>query len=586
MAREFAGRRALRYPGNMARIVWILVLCWPAFGKWWCVKSGSSTVFSDVGERQAAFVAGRLDLARVAIAGMSPGNAATPLPLTAFVLSGRRFDALRPTPSTKGFYQSAPERDFIALRWGSPDLPRAVIHEYVHMLLNHGSGPLPQWLEEGLAEFHSTIETAGGRIRLGLPVREHVRLLAASPWLEAAELSRVDKNSREFHEGARAGIFYAESWAMVHMLRMSEEYGKGFRPFLQAIQKGDRQAAAFSKAFGKSFFEAVTDLKQYMDRQSFAVMEYDANGQPGKQLPAAAQLADARGEMSYAELALATGHAEEARKVYERISSRKPEDAETAFALGRLALAQKRNDAAARFFEMAAGYPNAPAAVFFEYAMLLRETGGSPALVRKNLLETVKRNPAFAEAQFLLGVSAANENRHGEAIPYLERAAAIFPRQSFFWHALAISYFAAGRKQDARQAARKAFESAATPSQAEMARQAVRMTETPDLPARARRPEVNVPDSWRNKEGDSRFEGLLERIDCMGKSARFHVRGGGRSAAFLVENPGEVLLKRLSSVTFEFHCGVQKPVPVVVEYNALADPVHGTAGVVTALEFR
>ncbi|MCC6393104.1 MAG: tetratricopeptide repeat protein [Bryobacterales bacterium] len=570
----------------MARLVCLLLLCWPAFGKWWRVESGPFVVFSDVGEHPAAITAQRLDLARRAIAGLGAGRGSLALPVTAFVLSERRFDVLRPAANTKGFYQSAPERDFIALRSGSLDFQRVVLHEYVHMVLNHGSGPLPQWLEEGLAEFHSTLEAAGDRVRLGLPVPEHVRLLAVSPWLQAAELSRIDKNSREFNEGTRAGVFYAESWAMVHMLRLSEGYRKGFGPFLAALQKGDRQAAAFSQAFGKSFFEAVTDLKQYMDRQSFPVVQYKADLGAPQHTPAPRQVSDLRGEMSYAELALATGHADEARKVYERISEKKPEDSETAFALGRLALAQKRNDAAARYFQMAAQYPDAAAAVFFEYAMLLRDTGASPDLVRKNLLETVKRNPGFAEAQFLLGVAAANENRHAEAIPYLERAAAIFPRQSYFWHALAISYLAAGRKEDARRAARKASESATTPWQAEMARQAVRLTETPAAPPRALRPEVNVPDSWRNKEGDSRLEGVLERIDCLGKSARFHVRGRARSTAFLVENPGEVLLKNLSSLTFEFHCGAQKPVPVIVEYKALADPEHGTVGVVTALEFR
>ncbi|MCZ2148076.1 MAG: tetratricopeptide repeat protein [Bryobacterales bacterium] len=570
----------------MARLVWVLVLCWPVFGKWWRVESGPFVVFSDAGELPAAITAQRLDLARRAITGLGAGRGPLPLPVTAFVLSERRFDTLRPAANTKGFYQSAPERDFIALRWGSPDFPRVVLHEYVHMLLNHGSGPLPQWLEEGLAEFHSTIEAAGERVRLGLPVPEHVRLLAASPWLQAAELSRINKDSREFNEGTRAGVFYAESWAMVHMLRLSEDYRKGFPSFLAALQKGGGQAAAFSQAFGKSFFEAVTDLKLYMDRQSFPVAQYKTDLEPAPQLSAPRQVPGPRGEMSYAELALATGHAEEARKVYERISEIKPADSETAFALGRLALAQKRNDAAARYFEMAAQYPNAAAAVFFEYAMLLRDTGASRDLVRKNLFEAVNRNPGFAEAQFLLGAAASNENRHAEAIPYLERAAAIFPRQSYFWHALAISYFAGGRKEDAQRAARRALESAATPRQAEMARQAVRLTETPDAPARAIRPEVNVPDSWRNKEGDSRLDGVLERIDCIGKSARFHVRGEGRSTVFLVENPGEVLLKNLSSVTFEFHCGAQKPVPVVVEYKARADSEHGTAGVVTALEFR
>jgi hypothetical protein len=91
--------------------------------------------------------------------------------------------------------------------------------------------------------------------------------------------------------------------------------------------------------------------------------------------------------------------------------------------------------------------------------------------------------------------------------------------------------------------------------------------------------DVVVPDSWRNKEGDARVEGILERIECLGESARFHVRSGGKPVSFLVEKPGEILLKNLSSMTFEFRCGPQKPIPIVVEYSS------GTKAV-TALQFR
>ncbi|MBL8228368.1 MAG: hypothetical protein JNL98_07825 [Bryobacterales bacterium] len=72
----------------------------------------------------------------------------------------------------------------------------------------------------------------------------------------------------------------------------------------------------------------------------------------------------------------------------------------------------------------------------------------------------------------------------------------------------------------------------------------------------------------------------------MGEPARFVVRAGGRSIPLLVEKPGDVLLKNLSSATFEFRCGPQKPTPVTVEYRNRPDTKFGVAGLVTSIEFH
>ncbi|MCP5109528.1 MAG: hypothetical protein GY953_01695 [bacterium] len=67
------------------------------------------------------------------------------------------------------------------------------------------------------------------------------------------------------------------------------------------------------------------------------------------------------------------------------------------------------------------------------------------------------------------------------------------------------------------------------------------------------------------------------RIDCLGESARLHVRSGEETVALNVADPGKVLLKNVSSVTFQFSCGELEPRPVAVEHSA---------GEVTAIEFR
>jgi tetratricopeptide (TPR) repeat protein len=299
---------------------------------------------------------------------------------------------------------------------------------------------------------------------------------------------------------------------------------------------------------------------------------------------------DTEGELAYAEMAVHAGRPEEAERVYRKLEGKRVDSARAAASLGLIALARKQTAEAKRYFEQAMGYPDVEAHVPFEYAMLLREEGAPREQVRRYLDKAVAIHPRFAEAHFLIGVAEANENRHSEAVPHLERAARVFPRQSYFWHALAVSYQALGRRQESRGAAQRALDAAANAEQVEMARAALRLSEevAPTQPVAPRQGEsVITPDSWRRSEGNARAEGVLVQIDCLGESARFVVRSSsGKLMRFFVEKPGEVLLKNLSSATFEFRCGAQKPVPVVVEYRAEASEQQMTVGVVTGLEFR
>jgi hypothetical protein len=62
----------------------------------------------------------------------------------------------RGSPNVAGFFQNGWERQFAVIRLDQ-DIPGAyqvVYHEYVHTLLHANFRWLPQWLDEGLAEFY------------------------------------------------------------------------------------------------------------------------------------------------------------------------------------------------------------------------------------------------------------------------------------------------------------------------------------------------------------------------------------------------------------------------------------------------
>lgn len=555
-----------------------------ADGKWLRLEAGPFTLYTDGTEKMARDTLEKLDLAQRVLSGVGRQPLSLPLPVTVYTLvSESKFLVLRTGEFTRGFYQSAALRDSIVLVAG-PDFSRVVFHEFVHLVLNHTTGPLPKWLEEGFAEFHSTLEVSNGKVRLGRPVENHMRLLAVAPWISAEEIAALTTTEKVAQLGRNTPTFYAQSWALVHMLRLHERYRSGFSNFFNAVASGESTPAALQRVYGKSLADLMPELKEYLDRTALPVIEQRAEAAGAPIEIRKTELSEVEGELAYAELALDTRRPEEAQKVYRKLR-RHGESAQVTTALGLIALSEKRTDEARRLFEAAIRMPDADAKVFFEYAMLQRDSGSREDQLRY-LAKAIAANPQFAEAHFLMGVELANDNRHSDALSHLEHAVSIFPRQSYFWHALALSYNAVGRADDSRRAAQRALDSAATSDQAEMARAALRLSVKPEAGSTEKRPGVITPEGWRKSQGDSRLEGILERIDCLGTSARFVVRSPSGPVPLYVENPGDILLKNLSSVTFEFRCGVQKPTPIVVEYRAKTDPKLGVAGVVTAIEFR
>jgi tetratricopeptide (TPR) repeat protein len=251
-------------------------------------------------------------------------------------------------------------------------------------------------------------------------------------------------------------------------------------------------------------------------------------------------------------------------------------DAETA--RGLYALATRDTAAALKHLRRAIDLGSRDATPYFEYALLLRDARAPAADVRKYLAEAAGRNPKLAEAQFLIGVAEQEQDRHREAIDAFQSAIGVLPRQSYFWHAMAVSLRALDRVPEAARAARKAMDTARTNHEFDMASTLARSLAAHAPAAVAPKPAVTVPGSWSMPMGDARAEGSLEHIDCLGRSARFHIRTASGVLRLMVDNPGDVLIRTESALTFTFSCGAQKPRKVTVVYRS--------AGTITALEFH
>jgi tetratricopeptide (TPR) repeat protein len=501
------------------------------FAVWIQLTSPHFEVITDAGERAGRELAQQMELIRHVFT----STGVSPLPVRVVLFrSESEFNPYRQAASTKGFFQSGPDRNYIVLPQSGEETRRIAYHEYVHLVLNHAAGPLPKWVEEGAAEYYSTLARRGARLDVGLPIVNHLRLLSRSGRLPAEDMFAVTEHSPLYNEAAKVGLFYAQSWAVAH--RMQSRSGG---------------QVSFRQSFSKEYLESELKALDHYLASPLRVLSFPWTPPPEVSIEATS-LEPLEETAVMVDLALQVGNRKHAAKLVERLQRDNPESAAVAFEVALLHLAGGDKAAALSGFERITASPGAPAHAYFEYAMLLRDMGPPSEerreKVRGLLAQAAGRNPNHAEANFMLGLMLANEGRHSEALPYLERAATILPRQKTFRETLEASRVALARK------ARTAESDVPNP--------------------------VRTPASWTQPKGDTRVEGLLERVDCDGAAARIHVRSAAGVRVLYVADPGRVLLNDATSLTEEFSCGPQKsPRPVEVEFLA-------ATGAVTALRFR
>ena len=128
------------------------------------------------------------------------------------------------------------------------DARSVVYHEYLHDVLHRNYPGLPLWLHEGMAQLYSG------------PLEEHARWLQKNRLLPVSELFSMDVHSKDYHEGERRGIFYAQTWALAHYLLIGDRRERTLR-YLQ-----DPSDETFRAAFGG---DLDAELLAYVRRGAF-----------------------------------------------------------------------------------------------------------------------------------------------------------------------------------------------------------------------------------------------------------------------------------------------------------------------------
>jgi tetratricopeptide (TPR) repeat protein len=309
-----------------------------------------------------------------------------------------------------GICVRAPDRNWVALRmdvarfresdrtWDNPYL--VVFHEYVHLVLHLNFGALPLWLDEGLAEFWGNTVVEEDRLYQGLYVPYHLVTLRARLLLPLVALFAVKHGSPEYSESDRATVFYAESWALVHYLAMSDVRRGQLNRFVALLKNGRGADEAARETFG-NLAALERELRAYVRRRDFPYRRRTVSLPVGQEtwrvraLPAAESLA------LRASLHVAMGRAAEARAMTAQALTLDPQSAPAHEALGLLALREGRRDEALEALRRAVAVPEASDYAHYLYGQLLWEgRSGADDLdkIETHFRRAVDMNSSFADA--------------------------------------------------------------------------------------------------------------------------------------------------------------------------------------------
>ncbi len=270
----------------------ILAVPRAAAAAWTRVSSDHFTFVGDASERQIRAVAARLEQFRTAIArALGSDTLDTQVPTIVLVFrNARSFQPFGPVyqgqpVAVAGYFAGSDDVNYVAVNAEQEAAAYGLIfHEFAHAMTGLAIVGPPAWLDEGLAEFYETFELRDeGRVALlGAPNRDDLRLLQRAELLPLTDLIAVDRNSPMYNEGNRRGLFYAQSWALVHYLTFGNAQRSGqFRVYLDGLARALPPADAFAQAFGGDTAAIERELRDYVKRSGLAAARIDIEGAAG-----------------------------------------------------------------------------------------------------------------------------------------------------------------------------------------------------------------------------------------------------------------------------------------------------------------
>ena len=603
---------------------------------WTSVRTRNFLVVGNASEMEMREVATRLEQFRLSLARLFiVNNFASPLPTTVILFKNdRSYEPFKPLyrgrpAEVAGFFQPGRDTNYITLsaeRLGETPY-RTIFHEYVHLMIDSNLRGVPAWFNEGVAEYYSAFEVTDGgrRATLGRTIESHVQLIKRSPsLLPLRTLLAVDHSSPYYNESDKKGMFYAESWALVHYLIQANE---GVRlpelmRYVNLLGAGTPFEDAFRQAFHTDVESMQRELEAYVRRFNapLKVVPFDKGLEFDKEVKSA-PLTDAQAHYYLGDLLRHMDRFEEAEARLRQALALDPDLGLADASLGMLRVEQGRFREARAALERAVAADPQNYLVHYYYAFALsREgmdgehsiSGYAPEAARRmqvELRKAIELAPGFPESYHLLAfVQLALNERLDEAVALAQRALTLSPGRYEFVNVLAQIYLRQEDYKSARLTLEPFIRTSADRQIREQAQAMLKLVATLEESAR-RKPSVehnlkntetasaNVAESdmtirpirsvLRKRFEGERVRGLLTDVECMETGVLLSVTVGELTLKLHNNSLRRIIfLTYVPEIKGHLTCGTRTPAnPAIITYRPLHNADAGSDGEAVAIEF-
>jgi tetratricopeptide (TPR) repeat protein len=433
---------------------------------WIRVQTAHFTFYSDASERRTIELARRLERFRASLSRFNKKFRIDP-PVATSIFVFKDDAAFTPykirfngrAVELSGLFVGRADGYYVLLNGAKQGDPLEVIyHEYTHHYLDNNLHNIPLWYNEGLAECYSTFRADDKTASIGLTKDEHVLFLREHHLMPLHDLFRITHDSPDYNEGDRRGVFYAESWLLMHYLMWDKpERHEQFLEFLDRLSRGEEPDTAFPASFRTSYEGLEKELLAYAGQARFMYTPFKI---ADLGIDDTVRVAPMKREELLARLGDLLAHVDEARaadaETLLREAQKSAPDEPTAYAgLGYLAQIAGRLDDAVGLYDKAVAFSPDDPVIYFHLGQCLerRATASAgpgnapPDLVRAEDMfgRAIRMRPGFAEAYLEYArVVAGPIGSPKAAIPLLEAARSLLPSRIDVLENLVLLYARTG----------------------------------------------------------------------------------------------------------------------------------------------
>lgn len=466
--------------------------------------------------------------------------------------SDREFRSYAPADSGGALFRSGIHHDTILMQGLEQTRYAAAVREYLHTVLSRAGKNIPYWLDQGMAEFYSTLKpaTGAGSLRIGDIPGEHAAALARGPLLDLAVILGAGGAWRAGARREQVLMLTAQSWALTHMLALGDQYRAKFPSLVAEILSGTGAEDALQKVLGMSVAQIQGDLSTYIKDSQFKayILPYGTERQLGQSSLRMASTLE--WNLVLADLdALMPERRDQARRAYEKLAAASPQRWEPHAGLGYLALASRDGAAASRAFARAEELDCPDARLYLDWAALAPPSGDELVSIYR---KAAALRPEDLETAYVAGIGLSSVGDCEGALRLLVPLKNVAP--------------------DRQAAHSRAIETCRT---------AVREQDSKAAPLVKPEPGAPVASAMKSAEGQ------MVQVDCLGSGAKIWLQTAGRRSLFVITQGESITLVRGGKeVTEDLRCGPQpQPPNVRLRYGDPPSMEPGVQGSVRVLEF-